>query len=155
MIASIRFRPSVRAVLKEQESCFWICFVLCFIPKARGVSKLSLWFMNAGFRPRVVFVSHVAYLNVHWPLSRKNSHLDESNPLDNCHSNIRQGNSGRLVFSLSAVRQRYNKTETWAIRKYELLSCLKIRLKITRERISSRHHIMKEIYHFNMCMLVL
>lgn len=41
------------------------------------------------------------------------------------------------------------------IRKYELLSCLKIRLKITRERISSRHHIMKEIYHFNMCMLVL
>lgn len=41
------------------------------------------------------------------------------------------------------------------IRKYELLSCLKIRLKITREHISSRHHIMKEIYHFNMCLLLM
>lgn len=81
-------------------------------------------FMNAGFRPMLFYYPCGPPKCTHWPLSlcdnwKRKSFLDESNPSDNCHSNIRQCNSGCLLFSLSVIRQRYNKRETWASLLYQ------------------------------------
>lgn len=84
----------------------------------------TMYFMNAGFRPMLFYYPCGPPKCTHWPLSlcdnwKRKSFLDESNPSDNCHSNIRQCNSGFLLFSLSVIRQRYNKRETWASLLYQ------------------------------------
>lgn len=124
----------------SRKSTFWYWRILIAKPDLKNIYKncsifynyrttmavgiSGLYFMNAGFRPTLFYYPCGLPKCTHWPLSlcddwKRKSFLDESNPSDNCHSNIRQCNSGCLLFSLSVIRQRYNKRETWASLLYQ------------------------------------
>jgi len=83
---------------KKTETLLSILPLYRTIMAGGNISTLTLYFMNSGFRPMLLYSPCGLPKCAHWPLSlsdywKRKSFLDESNPSDNCHSNIRQCNS--------------------------------------------------------------